>query len=94
MTDEYRVAQRAIADLKAAVLAYVTRRGPARNSDIGRALGIHFGHGEDEGRHVGHVSRSILRLLEDEGLVVQDENKSWSLAARWRDSERRTSHLD
>lgn len=94
MTDEYRVAQRAIADLKAAVLTYVKTHGPVRNSDIGRALGIYFGHGEDEGRHVGHVSRSILRLLEDEGLVVQDESKGWSLAARWRDDERPTSHLD
>lgn len=75
--NEYQVAQRAIADLKAAVLSFLDHRGSATNAEIGRALGIYFGHGVQHGRHEGHVSRSILRLLADEGLVEQLPNKAW-----------------
>jgi hypothetical protein len=65
--DEYQTAQRAVADLKAAVLSHLRGRGPATNAEVGRSLGIYFGHV----RHEGHVSRSILQLLADEGLVRQ-----------------------
>ena len=47
-----------------------------RNSEIGRALGIYTGH---EG-HEGHIPRTLLAILESEGVVVQDsETKTWSL---------------
>ncbi len=78
--NEYKTAQRAIADLKAAVLNYVRVNGPVTNAQVGRALGIYFGHGDQEGRHVGHVSRAILRLLEDEELVNQPDPKGPWLA--------------
>jgi hypothetical protein len=66
--DEYMLAQRAVADLKSAVLSYVRTHAPATNAEIGRALGIYFGHIG----HEGHVSRSILHALAAEGLLVQD----------------------
>lgn len=75
--DEYQVAQRAIADLKSAALSLIRREGPISNAKLGRALGIYFGHGAKQGRHEGHVSRSILRLLADEGLVEQTSTKEW-----------------
>lgn len=74
---DYRLAQRAIADLKAAVLSYVQRHSAlgVRNADVGKALGIYFGH---EG-HVGHVSRAVLALLAQEGLIRQNsETKQWT----------------
>lgn len=65
--DDYQTAQRAVADLKAAVLSHLRNHGPATNAEIGRSLGIYFGHV----RHEGHVSRSILQLLATEGLAIQ-----------------------
>jgi hypothetical protein len=81
MTDSssqpYHLAQRAIADLKTAVLATI-RKGPPdgmANVEIGRTLGIYTGH---EG-HEGHIPRTILAMLEDEGVIEQDEkSKRWS----------------
>ena len=74
--DDYHLAQRAVADLKTAVLRYLEQQDDgATNATIGRALGIYFGH---KG-HVGHVSRALLDLLEHEGLVEQDPNsKVWT----------------
>jgi DNA-binding IclR family transcriptional regulator len=67
-----------MADLKAAVYALL-QRGPQpgmRNADIGRALGIHAGHVE----HEGHIPRTLLALMEKEGVVQQDPHtKLWSL---------------
>ena len=78
MHDAYALAQRAMADLKAAVYALL-QRGPQagmRNADIGRALGIHAGHVE----HEGHIPRTLLALMEKEGVVKQDpQSKLWSL---------------
>lgn len=79
--DEYAVAQRAIADLKSATLSLIRREGPVSNAKLGRALGIYFGHGSQQGKHEGHVSRSILRLLADEGLVEQTATKEWRYRA-------------
>lgn len=70
------MAQRAVADLKAAVLRFLRKHGTAgaTNAEIGKALGIYFGH---KG-HVGHVSRAILDQLEKESLVRQEpESKRW-----------------
>ena len=78
MNEAYAVAQRAMADLKAAVYLLL-KSGPAsglRNADIGRALGIHAGHIE----HEGHIPRTLLALMEREGVVQQHpESKLWSL---------------
>lgn len=71
----YRTAQRAVADLQAAVLTLLEEEDrPLRNADIGRRLGIYFGHIG----HEGHVSRAVLALLEDQGLVAQAEDRTWT----------------
>lgn len=67
MNEAYALAQRAMADLKAAIFL-VLESGPAqgmRNADIGRTLGIHAGHVE----HEGHIPRTLLALMEKEGVV-------------------------
>ena len=76
MTHEaYALAQRALADLKSAIyLALVS--GPKeglRNSDVGRLLGIYSGHIG----HEGHIPRTLLGLMESEGVVEQDDEKRW-----------------
>lgn len=44
------------------------------NAEIGRKLGIYMGH---KG-HEGHISRTILSLLEEDGMVCQDKvTKRW-----------------
>jgi len=74
----YHLAQRAIADLKAAV-RQILQNGPAEgmaNVEIGKSLGIYTGH---EG-HEGHIPRTLLAMLEAEGVVEQDDkSKRWSL---------------
>lgn len=74
----YLLAQTAMAHLKAAVYQ-VLRQGPERglkNSDIGRLLGIYMGHVE----HEGHIPRTLLALMESEGVVEQDQDtKAWRL---------------
>jgi DNA-binding IclR family transcriptional regulator len=76
-SEEYRQAQSAMADLKAAIVSLLQRHSVGlTNAQIGRTLGIYRGH---EG-HEGHISRTLLAMLEQEGLVEQDSgNKSWSL---------------
>lgn len=78
--EAYLLAQRAIADLKAAVLMaleFGQEESMGRsNAEIGRCLGIYLGH---KG-HEGHISRTMLALLEAEGLVEQDmESKRWKI---------------
>jgi hypothetical protein len=47
-----------------------------KNADIGRLLGINMGHI----RHEGHIPRTLLALMETEGVVVQDKTtKLWKL---------------
>ena len=73
----YGIAQRALADLKSAVYL-VLRNGPKeglRNADIGRLLGIYAGHIG----HEGHIPRTVLALMEEEGVVQQDSEKRWTL---------------
>ena len=75
----YSVAQKAIADLKSAIYTILASASDAglRNADIGRALGIYTGH---EG-HEGHISRTLLAVMEAEGIVKQDpKTKEWRLA--------------
>ena len=74
----FATAQRALADLKAAIhrlLASAPETGLS-NAEIGRSLGIYAGHIG----HEGHISRTILALLESDGVVRQDRsNKRWLL---------------
>ena len=74
----YLLAQTAMAHLKAAVHQVLGDAAPEslRNADIGRALGIYTGHVE----HEGHISRTLLAIMEAEGVVEQDKStKLWSL---------------
>ena len=44
-----------------------------RNVDIGKSLGIYMGH-------VGHISRTLLAMLDDEGVAEQHgKEKLWRL---------------
>ena len=74
----YLKAQTALAALKASVrtvLLYGPQDG-MKNAEIGRTLGIYSGHVD----HEGHISRTILALMEREGVVEQDETtKKWRL---------------
>lgn len=73
----YLRAQRAIADLKGAVYDLL-RESPEglTNAEVGRNLGIYQGHVG----HEGHVSRTILAMLEAEQVALQDPaTKSWSI---------------
>ena len=75
-TKLYLQAQHAVAELKSAVLSLVVSAGKSglKNSQIGRGLGIYAGHVE----HKGHISRTLLAMLESEGLLRQDPStKKW-----------------
>lgn len=78
MTDAYQQAQHAIAELKTAVRRLL-EHGPSEgmtNAEIGRSLGIHGGHV----RHEGHISRTMLAMMESEGVVMQDATtKRWKI---------------
>lgn len=78
MADPYRMAQRALAELKAAtrmVLAAAPDDGLS-NAVVGRSLGIYSSHSKQE----GHISRSILGMLEADGVAKQDpDTKRWRL---------------
>ncbi|MBQ0772949.1 MAG: hypothetical protein KBT59_13960 [Sphingomonadales bacterium] len=75
--NEYRQAQLAIAELKAAVLSLLEKsQSGMSNAAIGRTLGIYAGHK----RHEGHISRTVLAMLEADGVVEQDsEDQTWSV---------------
>jgi hypothetical protein len=68
----YNRAQRAMADIKAAVHQLLSDCGlpGLSNAQIGRALGIYSGH---EG-HEGHISRTLLAIMQKEGVVEQDSS--------------------
>lgn len=78
ISSAYFLAQHAIADLKTAVLQTVTS-GPKSgltNAELGRSLGIYMGHV----RHEGHISRTILNILQGEGVIEQNsKTKRWKL---------------
>jgi len=76
----YQLAQIAMANLKSAVFLVLNEAGSdgLRNADIGRALGIYMGHVE----HEGHIPRTLLAIMEAEGVVEQDKStKLWRLKA-------------
>ena len=80
MTEAYALAQRAMADLKAAIYLLLKNGPPEglRNADVGRSLGIYAGHVE----HEGHIPRTLLALMEKEGVVRQDtHSKRWTVNA-------------
>jgi DNA-binding IclR family transcriptional regulator len=74
----YQRAQNAMVDLKTAVFGLLAVAGETglRNADIGRSLGIYAGHEE----HEGHIPRTILAMMQAEGVVEQDAgSKRWRL---------------
>jgi len=75
--NNYLLAQRAIADLKAAIHQTLAEAPPSglTNAEIGRSLGIYQGH---QG-HEGHIPRTLLALMEAEGVVMQNEDRRWQL---------------
>lgn len=77
MNTPYTAAQRAMAELKGAIYDVLkTNPDGLRNVDIGEKLGIYTGHE----RHEGHISRTLLAIMESEGVVVQNEDtKIWKL---------------
>ena len=78
MTYPYVLAQDAMAKLREAVYILLKESSSSglKNSQIGRALGIYSGHE----RHEGHISRTILALMEAEGVVEQDAGtKCWRI---------------
>ena len=78
MRDAYQLAQRAIADVKTAVYSILEQASSEglTNAEIGRSLGIYAGHVE----HEGHIPRTLLALMEKEGVVEQTAaTKRWSL---------------
>jgi uncharacterized protein (DUF934 family) len=76
--ESYRQSQLALAELKGAIyslLSAADERG-LTNAQIGRSLGIYAGHV----RHVGHISRTLLTMMEEEGVVEQNaETKFWRI---------------
>jgi len=76
-SEEYRRAQLAMAELKAAVLGLlVAHPAGLTNAMIGRSLGMYGGH---KG-HEGHISRTVLGMLENEGVVEQNSaDQTWAL---------------
>lgn len=86
--DHYRRAQTAMAELKAAVVALLERSDGLTNAVIGRSLGIYGGH---KG-HEGHISRTVLAMLENEGLVEQNStDQTWSLRIHGPERTRRVA---
>tara|TARA_R110002012_G_scaffold183540_2_gene349936 strand:+ start:138 stop:398 length:261 start_codon:yes stop_codon:yes gene_type:complete len=78
VNEAFETAQGALAALKAAVrtvLECAPEEG-LRNVDVGKSLGIYGGHVE----HVGHISRTILAMLESDGIAEQfGPDKRWRL---------------
>lgn len=74
----YHRAQVAMAEMKAAVHDLLLAAPPQglTNAEIGRSLGIYGGHVG----HEGHISRTILALLESEGVAHQSAaDKHWTI---------------
>lgn len=78
LNSAYREAQHALATLKSlvrTVLELAPEEG-LKNAEIGRSLGIYTGHIE----HEGHISRTLLAMLEADGVAKQDPaTKQWVL---------------
>lgn len=79
--EAYSLAQQAMQLLRIAIYKSLEASPDEglRNSELGRVLGVYMGHAG----HQGHVTRTVLALMENEGAVVQDpENRKWRLAIR------------
>ena len=67
-----------MASLKSAVYRVLLDAAPdsLRNVDVGKILGIYAGHV----KHKGHIPRTLLAIMETEGVVEQDPaTKFWRL---------------
>lgn len=79
-SDAYSKAQSAMAGLKSAVYLALDAAGSdgITNAELGRSLGIYGGHVG----HEGHISRTLLAVLESEGVAIQQsETKRWFLVS-------------
>ena len=71
----YYQAQKGLALLKSAIYELLAEKHPLglRNVDIGKALGIYYGHIG----HEGHIPRTLLEIMQTEGVIEQKEDKKW-----------------
>ena len=77
-TKAYHQAQQGLAQIKGALHVVLTSAPESgiSNAEIGRALGIYGGHVG----HEGHISRTLLAVMEAEGVALQDKDtKKWFL---------------
>ena len=76
--DLYIKAQCAIAELKGCIFELLNSFPEGlSNAEIGKTLGIYQGHSNGQ---EGHVSRTLLALMEMEQIVAQNKKtKLWSL---------------
>ncbi len=77
MSEPYSIAQQAMAQLKSAIWLLLSQSPSGlTNAVIGRSLGIYSGHVG----HEGHISRTLLAIMEAEGVVEQaPSDKTWKL---------------
>lgn len=75
METPYHKAQYGITLIKDAVYIILKETYPngLRNVDIGKRLGIYSGHV----KHEGHISRTILEMMQAEGVIEQKQDKLW-----------------
>lgn len=74
----YQLAQSAMVELKTAIYMALETAGEKglSNAELGRSLGIYGGHVG----HEGHIPRTLLGIMEIEGVVYQEpESKRWFL---------------
>lgn len=75
--NSYHLAQQALANLKSSIYILLEKNVEGMsNAEIGRSLGIYQGHIG----HEGHIPRTLLGLMQQEGVVEQNaDNKHWYL---------------
>ena len=76
MKEAYGKTQKAIANLKSAIYTLLENdpENGLSNAEIGRTLGIYMGHAG----HEGHIPRTLLAMMESEGVVEQNQtDKRW-----------------
>lgn len=73
-SEDYLLAQGAIADLKAALLSAVNKNPGLSIAQLGRMLGIDSGHLG----HEGQIPRTLLGIMEKDRFFGQNEaDKTW-----------------
>lgn len=80
VSELYQMSQRAITDLKTAIHGLLVRGpvGGMSNAEIGETLGIYQGHIG----HEGHIPRTLLAMMEADGVVTQNnETKKWTICS-------------